>query len=36
MRDFSNNEILVRVKEVSTDVNGLGQTMLKALQERLA
>lgn len=35
MRDFSNNEVLVRVKEVSTDVNGLGQTMLKALQDDL-
>ncbi len=35
MRDFSNNEILVRVKEVSTDVDGLGQTMLKALQNDL-
>lgn len=35
MRDFSNNEVLVRVKEVSTDVNGLGQSMLKALQDGL-
>ena len=35
MRDFSNTEVLVRVKEFSTDVKGLGQAMLKALQEGL-
>lgn len=35
MRNFANNETLVRVKEFSTDVTGIGQTMLKALQDGL-
>lgn len=35
MRDFANNEVLVRVKEFSTDVKGLGQEMLASLQEDL-
>jgi len=35
MRDFTNDEVLVRVKEVATDVDGLGQTMLATLKDGL-
>lgn len=35
MRDFSPTEILVRLKEVSTDVNGLSGSIKQALQEAM-
>ena len=35
MRDFSHHEVLVRVKEFSTDVHGFGQAMQGALQKEL-
>lgn len=35
MRDFSPTEILVRLKQVSTDVNGLSDTIKQALQEAM-
>lgn len=35
MRDFSDTEVLVRVKDFSSDLKGLGASMLKALQDGL-